>query len=52
MLETHPELLDVLNLMDGLISNEEMVQMNYALNTEHQLEKDIAADFLKSKGLL
>lgn len=52
VLEAHPELLDVLNLMDGLISNEEMVQMNYALNTEHQLEKDIAADFLKSKGLL
>ncbi len=52
VLEAHPDLLDVLHLMDGLISNEEMVQMNYELNTEHRLEKEIAADFLRSKGLL
>ena len=38
--------------MEGLISNEEMMQMNYELNTNHRLESDIAAEFLQSKGLI
>ena len=46
------ELQEVLELMNGLISNEEMMQMNYQLNTEHALESDIASQFLQSKGLI
>ncbi len=38
--------------MDGLISNEEMIQMNYDLNTNHRLESDIAREFLQAKGLV
>lgn len=52
VLEAHPELQDVLMLMEGLISNEEMTQMNYELNTNHRLESEIAAEFLQSKGMI
>ena len=51
-LEAHPELKEVLMLMDGLISNEEMTQMNYELNTNHRLESEIASEFLKAKGMI
>jgi len=50
-LEAHPELEDVLAKMDGLISNEEMTQMNYLVEIENQDPKQVAADFLASKGL-
>lgn len=52
VLKAHPELKETLELMEGLISNEEMVQMNYELNTNHRLESEIAAEFLKSKGMI
>ena len=52
VLEANPELQDVLMLMEGLISNEEMTQMNYELNTNHRLESEIAAEFLQSKGMI
>lgn len=52
VLKAHPELEDVLMLMEGLISNEEMTQMNYELNTNHRLESEIAAEFLKAKGMI
>jgi glycine betaine/choline ABC-type transport system substrate-binding protein len=35
-----------------LISNEEMTKMNYELNTNHRLESEIAAEFLKAKGMI
>ena len=52
VLDIHPELRDVLLLMEGLISNEEMTKMNYELNTNHRLESEIAAEFLKAKGMI
>ncbi len=52
VLEAHPELKDVLMMMDGLISNEDMTQMNYELNTNHRLESEIASEFLKAKGMI
>ena len=52
VLKAHPELQDVLMLMESLISNEEMTQMNYELNTNHRLESEIAAEFLKAKGMI
>ena len=51
-LETYPDLEATLMLMEGLISNEEMTQMNYELNTNHRLESEIAAEFLQSKGMI
>lgn len=51
VLEAHPELQKTLELMEGLITNEEMMQMNYELNTNHRLESEIAAEFLETKGI-
>lgn len=52
VLQAHPQLQETLELMEGLISNDEMIQMNYELNTNHRLEREIAAEFLQSKGLI
>ncbi len=51
-LEKHPELLKALELMDGLISDEEMAAMNYAVEAEKKSDRETAAEFLISKGLL
>jgi len=51
-LDRFPELESVLALMDGLISNEEMQQMNYRVEIENDDPVDVARDFLKEKGLL
>lgn len=51
-LEQYPALRDTLEKMEGLISNEEMLQMNYELNTNHRDPAEIAAEFLAAKGIL
>jgi osmoprotectant transport system substrate-binding protein len=50
-LEKYPELEAVLAILDGQISNEEMTNMNYLVENEKQDPKDVAMDFLISKGL-
>lgn len=51
-LEKYPELEDVLNLMNGLISEEEMQQMNYEVEVNGKEDAEVAGAFLKNKGLL
>lgn len=51
-LEEYPELEEVLEMLDGEISNEEMIEMNYLVEIEKKDPKDVAAEFLKKKGLL
>lgn len=51
-LEAHPELLDVLMLMEGLITETDMQEMNYAVEEEGREPADVAEEFLKEKGLL
>lgn len=51
-LELHPELREVLMLMDNLIDEDEMAQMNYLVESENKDEKTVARDFLVSKGLI
>lgn len=51
-LEKYPELRDVLLLMEGLISTEEMAQMNYQVEEEGKDTNAVAEEFLQSKGLL
>lgn len=51
-LEMHPELKDVLMLMDNLINEDEMARMNYLVESENADEKTVARDFLVSKGLI
>ncbi|MGI6154138.1 MAG: glycine betaine ABC transporter substrate-binding protein [Christensenellaceae bacterium] len=51
-LEANPGLRDVLMMMEGLISTEEMAAMNYAVEGEGKDPYTVADDFLKEKGLL
>lgn len=51
-LEKYPELENVLLKLDNLISDSEMAEMNYQIEVENQDEKEVAKQFLLSKGLL
>jgi len=51
-LESHPELLDALELLTGSISDQEMTHMNYLVEIEGQDPRQVARDFLLEKGLL
>lgn len=51
-LDKYPELKPVLNKMNGIISNDEMTNMNYLVEIEKMEASDVAANFLKEKGLL
>lgn len=51
-LKEHPELKDVLTLMSGQISDEEMTELNYQVNVEQKKVEEVATDFLKNKGLI
>jgi len=51
-LELYPELKDVLNLMSGLISDDEMIDMNYKVEKLNEDPKEVAREFLIKKGLL
>lgn len=50
-LDKYPELVAVLAMLDGQISDEEMTYLNYLVDIENADPKDVAMDFLKSKGL-
>ena len=52
VLEEHPELETVLEKLAGTISDSDMAQMNYVVETEGREPRDVAADFLRSRGLL
>ena len=52
VLEEHPEIRTVLEKLAGTISDSDMAQMNYAVETEGREPRDVAADFLRSCGLL
>lgn len=51
-LEKHPELDDVLSLMDDLIDEKTMARLNFNVEVEGQKPEDVAKNFLISKGLL
>ena len=51
-LKKYPELEDVLNQLEGKISNDEMIQMNYEVEKEKKDPKEVAKTFLKDKSLL
>ena len=51
-LEKHPELEDVLNKLAGKISDEDMQQMNYKVKEKGLTPADVAAEFLKAKGIV
>lgn len=51
-LKKYPELEEVLNLMNGLISEEEMQQMNYEVEVNGKEDTVVAESFLRNKGLI
>src|ERR1700719_4172567 len=51
-LQQYPEVAKVLVQLSGKISDDEMQQLNYALDGQHRDVKDVAHEFLRSKGLV
>lgn len=47
-----PNLEEVLFMLEGQISNEEMIEMNYKADVDGEDPYDIAMEFLQSKGLI
>ena len=52
VLEHHPELGDALDKLTGIITDEEMAAMNYAVESEGKEPRSVAENFLRGKGLL
>ena len=52
VIEAHPELNDVFEKLTGLITDHDMAQMNYAVESEEKEPRDVAEDFLRANGLL
>ena len=52
LLEKHPELQAIFDMMEGLITDAEMADMNYQVETEGKDPEDVADAFLQAKGLI
>lgn len=50
-LSRHPEVRNALNMLGGLISVEEMRQLNYQVDGEHRGVKELVQEFLRKKRL-
>lgn len=51
MLTRHPEVGQALDELAGKISDEEMRQLNYAVDGQHRDVKEVVREFLRKKGL-
>jgi osmoprotectant transport system substrate-binding protein len=51
MLTRHPEVGNALDALAGKISDEEMRQLNYAVDGQHRDVKEVVREFLRKKGL-
>ena len=51
-LREHPEIAQAISELSGRISDQEMRQLNYALDGQHRDAKDVAHELLRSKGLV
>lgn len=51
-LREHPEVAGAVAELKNKISDQEMQKLNYALQGQHREVKDVATEFLKSKGIL
>lgn len=51
-LEEYPDLRDALMILEGAVSTEEMTQLNYDVEIDGREDKEVAKDFLLSKGLI
>lgn len=51
-LKTHPGLKEALELMQGILTDQEMSELNYQVDVKGRSEKEVAHDFLQKKSLL
>jgi osmoprotectant transport system substrate-binding protein len=51
MLAHHPGVERALNELAGKITDEDMRQLNYALDGQHRDVKEVVREFLRKKGL-
>ncbi|HET9296524.1 MAG TPA: glycine betaine ABC transporter substrate-binding protein, partial [Candidatus Binatia bacterium] len=51
-LANHPELREVLEQLGGILSVEEMRELNYAVDGEQRQAKDVVREFLTRKMIL
>lgn len=49
--DSAPNLKEVLSKLNGQITNEEMIEMNYKVDAENQNPHDVAKEFLDSKNI-
>lgn len=52
VLDEHPELTEIFNKLSGAISDNDMAQMNYAVESEGKEPGEVAEAFLQNAGLL
>ncbi len=51
-LKKYPQLQEVMDMMEGAITTEEMMDMNYQVDVEGKTPKETAVEFLKEKGMI
>ncbi|MFW5893322.1 MAG: glycine betaine ABC transporter substrate-binding protein [Bacillota bacterium] len=51
IVDEHPDIMDVVNMLEGQISDEDMTEMNYRVETDDEDPEDVARDFLEEEGL-
>lgn len=51
-LEKHPELKNILNKLEGKLNDEDMMELNYKVDSLGERPERVAEEFLKSKGLI
>jgi osmoprotectant transport system substrate-binding protein len=51
IIQKHPEITSALNDLAGKISDQEMQQLNYAVDGQHRDAKEVVAEFRNKKGL-
>lgn len=51
-LRQYPELSEVLAMLEGAITTEEMMEMNYQVDVEGKTPEETAVNFLEEKGLI
>ena len=51
-LEEYPELEEVIGLLDGLITEEKMIKMNYEVDENKRNPKEVAIEFLREEEII
>lgn len=50
--DKNPEIVNILNKLNGKLTDEQMRTMNYQVDVQHKTAREVATQFLKSEGLV